>query len=117
MELAAKKDFESLNAKLPNHLKHELQIIEVEDNSKKYFAPKTEDAKPIDDTALKVKDEEINSLKQKLADVNSKPVASFVISKIEEATTPEEVNELIEGDDRATVIKAAQKKIEALKTQ
>ncbi|MBK7882498.1 MAG: hypothetical protein IPJ81_00650 [Chitinophagaceae bacterium] len=102
---------------MPKHLKYELEVVEVDDNSKKTTVSKNESAKPADDTALKAKDEEINSLKQKLADVNKKSNAAFVISKIEEATTPEEVAELIEGDERATVTTAANKKIEALKAK
>ncbi|MBK7885126.1 MAG: hypothetical protein IPJ81_16075 [Chitinophagaceae bacterium] len=108
VELASKKDFESLNAKLPKDLKHELTVIEVDTDSKKITISET--AKQVDDAAIKAKEDEIAALKQKLADANSKPAAAFVISKIEEATTPEEVNELIEGDDRATVTKAANKK-------
>ncbi len=121
VELAAKKDFEALNAKLPSHLHHILQEIEVDVNVKKVLGKNVDVPQTNEDPSLKdkiiAKDEEINTLKQKLADLNKKPNAAFVISKIDEATTQEEVNELIEGDDRATVIAAANKKIETLKAK
>lgn len=61
VEIAAKKDFENLNAKLPSHLKHKLEEIEIDTDSK------TEKVKSVDDTALKAKDAEIAALKEQLA--------------------------------------------------
>lgn len=40
--------------------------------------------------------------------------AQEVVDKINEATTPEQVNEIADGDTRKTVIDAASKKIESL---
>jgi hypothetical protein len=124
VELRAKKNLESLNAKLPTHLRHEFAEIEVPDEQKS--APNQKLLERLAELESmkenKTLQERITQLEAELAEANGGSTESVrgtvpeVVAKIKEATTKEDVNALAEGDVRKGVQDAAEKRIAQIET-
>lgn len=125
--------YEAYNRRQKGDKKWKLEEIDEEDAKNLKFIDDTH-VTPVEATKkLEEKDAEIAALKAKLAKLsgNEAPVdndayvnesapfkkATEVIELIAASTSEEQVNTLISGDTRKTVIDAADKKIAALKAQ
>jgi BMFP domain-containing protein YqiC len=130
VELGAKKNFESLNAKLPAQLRHEFEVVDIDTisigSNNEDLKKKLADLESQQENAdLKKKIEELEAklagkTPDPKADVNpdGKPeTVVAIVAKIKEATTVDEVNEILGADDRKGVKDAAAKKIEELEAK
>ena len=123
VELGAKGNFESLNAKLPTHLRHEFKVVDVAESDP--GLSNAELKKRLETLEKQAENEDlknrIDELEKKLAaknetadngDAGQKPeTAAVLIGKIKEAGSVEEVTAISAGDERKSVIEAASKRI------
>ena len=133
VELAAKKGLESINAKLPSHLRHEFSVIEVEEGEKgstveelKKKLASLEQQSQIVDLQAKIDELELKlkaSTQTPAADASNSNLslalskdgkADAGISIIGTLETIDAVNAFIAGEERKTVVDAANARIEQL---
>lgn len=123
MELSAKGSILELNQKLPEHLKHIIEEVEVDEPNavsskkadlKKKLAELKEQNELADlEKQIAAEEAKISGGQEATEDAGKNP-ATEVIAAINAAETADAVNALIEGESRKTVLNAAQKKLAAL---
>jgi BMFP domain-containing protein YqiC len=122
VELAARKGLESINATLPKVLRHEFEVVEVEEDAK---SASNEDLKAkladLEQQEEKAKlERRIEELEAKLSGqsgaagdstvTDEKLKAADVVAKIQAAETVAQVEDLAKDDTRKTVQDAAAKR-------
>jgi len=136
VELGAKKNFESLNAKLPAHLRHEFETVDIDvisigsnnEDLKKKLADLEAQSENVDlkkkiaELEAKLKgtaptgETDMDAKKETVGDAKTETVAALV-AKIKEATTVDEVRAIAGTDERKGVTEAAAKKIAELEAK